>query len=324
MAVTTTSDTPSPPVSVDPALVPAQGSTPVHLVTGTRGLLADEPPWVRHPHDRVYEWRRLFSEVFGTFLLVVVAAGAPVVGALHPGQVPLDAAVVAPGLMVMAIIYFMGMVSGAHLNPAVTLSFALRGNFPWSRVAGYVVAQLVGAVAAALFLRGVFGNVAHLGATLPVGVAPWKATVIELLLTLGLVSVILGTASGARNVGANAALAVGGYIALAGLWAAPVTGASMNPARSLGPALVGGTWTAWWVYVAGPVAGGLVAVGVAWILRGPPSRAADSAAQGQLFVAPEPGGTAGEDPDSRTVGASMGGDVPPSASPTPKGSVPHD
>jgi aquaporin Z len=113
-----------------------------------------------------------------------------------------------------------------------------------------------------------------------VGTAPWKAVVIEAFLTFGLVSVILGTASGARNVGANAAIAVGGYIALAGLWAAPLTGASMNPARSLGPALVGGDWRSWWVFVVGPLAGGLIAVGGAWILRGPPSEAADDAAQG--------------------------------------------
>jgi len=94
--------------------------------------------------------------------------------------------------------------------------------------------------------------------------------------------VILGTASGARNIGANAALAVGGYIGLAGLWAAPISGASMNPARSLGPALVGAHWTAWWAYVIGPLAGGLLAVGFAWILRGPPSKTANEAAQGLL------------------------------------------
>jgi aquaporin Z len=247
----------------------------------SRGPLAAEPAWVRDPRDRTYEWRRLFSEFFGTFLLVTVAAGGPVVDAVHRGQVPLDAQVVAPGLMVMAIIYFMGMVSGAHLNPAVTLSFAARGNFPWSRVPGYLVAQLVGAVAAAGALRGLFGDVAHLGATLPgAGTALWKAAVIEALLTLGLVSVILGTASGARNIGANAAIAVGGYIALSGLWAAAVTGASMNPARSFGPELVAGDWRGWWVYLVGPLAGGLAAVGVAWILRGPPSVMADSAAQG--------------------------------------------
>jgi aquaporin Z len=258
----------------------------VSLVRGTvlgRGPREAEPPWVRDPRARRHEWRRLFSEVLGTFLLVVVAAGAPVVDAVSHGQVPLDAQVVAPGLMVMAIIYFMGMVSGAHLNPAVTLSFAARGNFPWSRVPGYVLAQLIGATTASLLLRALFGTVGHLGATLPgPGISSGKALVVETLLTLGLVSVILGTASGARNVGANAALAVGGYIALAGLWAAPISGASMNPARSFGPELLAGDWTSWWAYVAGPIAGGLFAVGIAWILRGPPSLAANLAAQGEI------------------------------------------
>ena len=247
-----------------------------------RGPHSSEPRWVVNPHDRRDEWRRLFSEFFGTFLLVVVAAGAPVVNAVSRGQVPIDAQVVAPALMVVGIIYFMGMVSGAHLNPAVTLSFAARGNFPWSRVAGYIGAQFGGAVVASLFLRGLFGNVGHLGATLPgQGIPSFKVVIVEAFLTLGLVSVILGSASGARNVGANAALAVGSYIALAGLWAAPITGASMNPARSFGPQLVGGDWTSWWAYVVGPLIGGAMAVGIAWILRGKPSLAGDEAAQGE-------------------------------------------
>jgi len=204
-----------------------------------------------------------------------------VVDARSHGQVPLDARVVAPGLMVMAVIYFMGTVSGAHLNPAVTISFALRRNFPWKRVPGYVAAQLAGSVLAAGFLRATFGNIGHLGATEPgAGTSGATAALIEFVLTAGLVSVILGTASGARNIGANAALAVSGYIILAGLWAAPVSGASMNPARSLGPALIGGHWTDWWAYVVGPVAGAALAVGFAWVLRGPPSKAADEAAQG--------------------------------------------
>ena len=256
------------------------GTADPGALTG-RGPFASEPSWVQRPQDWTDEWRRLFSESFGTFLLVMVAAGAPVVNAVHRGQVPLDAQVVAPGLMVMAIIYFMGMVSGAHLNPAVTLSFAARGNFPLSRVPGYLVAQGVGAIAAAALLRGLFGDVAHLGATLPgTGTGGGKAVIVETFLTLGLVSVVLGVASGARNIGANAAIAVGGYIAAAGLWAAPVTGASMNPARSLACALVGGDWRAWWVYAVGPVAGGLLAVAGAWILRGRPSEAGDATAQG--------------------------------------------
>jgi aquaporin Z len=230
-----------------------------------------------------YEWRRLFSEVLGTFFLVLVAAGGAVANAHSHGQVPLDAQVVAPGLMVMAIIYFMGTIGGAHLNPAVTISFVVRGDFPWKRAPGYVASQLVGSVLAAAFLRATFGNIGHLGATEPgAGMSAAATMLIEVVLTAGLVSVILGTASGARNVGANAALAIGGYIILAGLWAAPLSGASMNPARSLGPALLGGHWTDAWAYVVGPIVGGLIAVGFAWILRGPHSAAASRAAQGSL------------------------------------------
>ena len=223
------------------------------------------------------EYRRLFSETLGTFMLVLAAAGG---GLLHAqGQISLAAAVVAPGLMVLAIILFMGAVSGAHLNPVVSLAFALRGDFPWLRVLGYIAAQLAGATLACLFLLAVFGNVQHLGATLPgPGYENWQALLMEIALTGVLVSVILGTASGAQNVGTIGALGVGGYIALAGLWAAPVSGVSMNPARSFGPALVSGYWTSYWVYVIGPLAGALIAVGCATILRGrggdPISRAA--------------------------------------------------
>jgi aquaporin Z len=163
----------------------------------------------------------------------------------------------------------MGAVSGAHLNPAVSLAFAMRRDFPWKRVPGYVLVQLLGAALACLFLDAVFGNIQHLGATLPgPGYADWQALLIEIALTATLVSVILGTASAAQNVGAIAALGVGGYIALAGLWAAPVSGASMNPARSFGPALVSGDFNGFWVYVVGPLAGSLIAVGCAFILRG--------------------------------------------------------
>ena len=203
--------------------------------------------------------------------------------AVAAGSVSPAARAVAPGLMVMAAIYLLGAVGGAHLNPAVTIAFALRRNFPWLRVPGYIAMQLLGATVAALFLRVIFGNIGNLGATLPRhGFSNETAMVLEAVLTLGLVSVILGTASGARNVGTNAALAIGGYIALAGLWAAPITGASMNPARSFGPAIIGGHWTSYWAYVVGPLAGGVVAVVFAWMLRGRPSLAANEAAQGFL------------------------------------------
>ena len=234
--------------------------------------------------DDRYEGRRLFSEVLGTFLLVLVAVGGGIVDARFPGSIPLAARVVAPALMVAAIILFMGAVSGAHLNPAVSLSFALRGDFPWKRVPAYLVAQFLGAGLAALLLWGMLGKFGPAGLTLPGhGVSDLTAFLTEMVLTAGLVSVILGTASGAQQLGPLAAIGVGSYIALAGLWAAPVSGASMNPARSLGPALVFGDWTSWWVYLAGPIVGGLIAVGIAYVLRGAGGgRSGTHAAQGTL------------------------------------------
>ncbi|HEY4627377.1 MAG TPA: aquaporin, partial [Blastococcus sp.] len=173
---------------------------------------------------------------------------------------------------------------GAHLNPAVTLAFTLRGDFPWRRVPGYIVVQLVAAVSACLVLRLTFGDIGGLGATLPgAGFTNTEAVVVEFLLTLGLVSTILGTASTAQNVGPLSALAVGGYIVLAGLWSSPVSGASMNPARSFGPALVTGDFSAYWVYLAGPFLGGAMAVGVALLLRGRGGDAGGrAAARGEL------------------------------------------
>lgn len=233
--------------------------------------------------DPSREWRRLFAELWGTFLLVVVAAGAGVVGAQSDGAVTLGMQVVAPGLMVMAIIYFMGTVSGAHLNPAVTLAFAVRGNFPWRRVPGYISVQLLGSLAAVSFLRVMFGTAGALGATVPgAGMGSGQALAMEILLTAGLVNTILGTASGARNIGTNGAIAVGGYIALAGLWAASVSGASMNPARSLGPDLMRGDLGTTWIYVLGPLVGALLGVAFEWILKGRPTRAGARAAQGTL------------------------------------------
>jgi aquaporin Z len=220
--------------------------------------------------DDRYEWRRLFAEALGTFLLVLVAVGGGVVNARFGGQaIGSSARAVAPALMVMAIILFMGAVSGAHLNPAVSIAFALRGDFPWKRVMPYIVVQFAGAVLATLLLRALLGQQGSAGLTLPGhGISATTAMVWELILTTGLISVIQGTASGAQQIGALAAQAVGAYIALAGLFGGPVSGASMNPARSLGPALVFGDWTAWWAYLAGPVAGGVIAVGIAHVLRG--------------------------------------------------------
>src|SRR3974390_1166048 len=237
-------------------------------------------------HDPAQEWRRLFSELLGTFFLVLVAAGGGMMGQAFPGTISRAAAVVAPGLMVMAIILFMGKVSGAHLNPAVSIAFSLRGDFPWRRVPGYIVAQLIGATLAALFLHAVINVSGSYGANYPApGYSASDAFWMEAVLTLGLVSVILGTASGAQNIGILGAIGVGAYIALAGLWGSPISGASMNPARTFGPNLVSKIFTDYWVYVAGPIAGAVLAVGIAFVLRGRGGgRAGSGAAQGDLFT----------------------------------------
>jgi aquaporin Z len=259
--------------------------------------------------DTSYEWRRLFSELFGTFLLVTVGVGGAMVNARFGGDaVPAPARAVAPGLMVMAIIFFMGAVSGAHLNPAVTLAFALRRNFPWRRVPSYIVVQFAGAIIATVMLRGLIGAQGNAGLTLPgPGISTGTALLWEVLLTAGLVSVVLGTASGAQQLGPVAAFGVGSYIALAGLFGGPVSGASMNPARSLGPALVLGNWTSWWAYLIGPAAGAVIAVGIAFVLRGPGGGAhGTEAAQGTLGTLWRLGpiGTAHPAPDRPQPGGS--------------------
>jgi aquaporin Z len=258
----------------------------VHGSPGVARILGGPPTpaWARDFSDLRYEWRRLFGEVIGTFFLVLVAAGAGVVNASSGGSVGRTASVVAPALMVMAIILAIGAVSGAHLNPVVSVAFALRREFPWGRVPLYVISQVVGGLLACLFLRAVFGTAGGLGSTIPgVRINDPRAFLIEAVITCGLVTTILGTASGAQNVGTFSALAVAGYIALAGLWASPASGASMNPVRSFAPDAVSGHFGHLWVYLAGPAAGMLVAVAIAFVLRGPGGDVvAARAAQGSL------------------------------------------
>jgi aquaporin Z len=276
----------SQPSGLAPPSEPDRQQAIRHAEVALRSI--GQPNSITHEFDfwnDSFEGRRLFSELLGTFFLVLVAVGGGMVNARFGGQaVPYGARVVSPALMVMAIILFMGAVSGAHLNPAVSIAFAARGDFPWKRVPAYVVAQFLGAALATLLLWALIGKQGSAGLTLPgSGISTTTAMLWEIVLTTGLVSVILGTASGAQQIGPLAALGVGGYIALAGLWGSPVSGASMNPARSLGPALVLGDWTSWWAYLAGPVAGGLIAVGFAFVLRGRGGdRSAVAAAQGTL------------------------------------------
>ncbi len=234
--------------------------------------------------DTSQEWRRLFSELLGTFFLVLVAAGGGMMGQAFPNTISRTAAVVAPGLMVLAIILFMGKVSGAHLNPAVSIAFALRRDFPWARVPGYILIQLAGAALAAWFLQAVVHVSAAYGSNYPAShFSSGDAVLMEMVLTFGLVSVILGTASGAQNLGIIGAFGVGAYIALAGLWGSPISGASMNPARTFGPDLVAADFSHYWVYIAGPLAGAVIAVGTAFVLRGQGGgHAGSGAAQGDI------------------------------------------
>lgn len=198
--------------------------------------------------------RRYGAEFLGTFLLVFAGPGAVVINEVSGDGVTSLGIGLSFGLAVMAAIYAVGHISGAHINPAVTLSFALARHFPWLQVPGYLAAQLLGAAAASAVLRGLFGNVAALGATIPSHTAV-QALGLEMVITFFLMFVIMAVATDVRAVGHAAAIAIGGYVALAATFAGPIAGASMNPARSFGPALVSGEWTHHWIYWVGPIVG---------------------------------------------------------------------
>ncbi len=220
--------------------------------------------------------------MFGTFALVFVAAGADTTATVSGDAVSGPARAIAPALMVSALIYAFGDVSGAHVNPAVTFAFAAKRLFPLRWVMPYWIAQLAGAILAAIVLHLLFGAAADAGVSTPHDMSAASATALESLLTILLVAVILGTTDRARIVGPDAALAVGATIALCGLIAGPIEGASMNPARSLGPALVGARLADAWIYVVGPFFGALVATVLSRLLHGrtEDDRSARDAAQG--------------------------------------------
>ena len=227
-------------------------------------------------------WIRLIIEFVGTAVLVTVAAGAGVINH-YVGGTPVTraAAVIAPGAAVMAMIYAWGPLSGLHINPSVTFAFYCRQVFPAGWVLPYWIAQFAGAIGAAWFLQLVFGHVSAGGNyPIPTHGGEWRSLVMEIVLTAILVSIILNTATGSRSIGHNAAIAVGATVALDGLFASPISGASMNPARSLGPDIVSLDFTGWWVYVAGPVAGAFIAVIIIAAVRGMPRKAETEAAEG--------------------------------------------
>ena len=217
--------------------------------------------------------RALAAEAIGTFALVFAGAGAIMVDAKTQalGQVGIALTF---GLVIMAMIYAVGHISGAHFNPAVSFAFALTRHFPWTRVLGYWTAQLAGALAAALLLRASLGDLANVGATLPTG-SDGRAFLWEVVLTFFLMFVIMAVATDTRAVGEAAAIAIGGSVGLDAMFGGPITGASMNPARSLGPALAAGELDAIWVYLLAPLAGAALGALTYQFVRGEATRPAE-------------------------------------------------
>jgi MIP family channel proteins len=210
--------------------------------------------------------RALVAEAVGTFVLVFAGAGAVMVDA-KTHQLGHVGVAITFGLVIMAMIYAVGHVSGAHFNGAVTFAFALTRHFPWHRATAYWAAQLTGAIAAAAVLRGSLGNIAHVGATLPSG-SERQSFLWELVLTAILMFVIMAVATDTRAVGEAAAIAIGGTIGLDAMFGGPISGASMNPMRSMGPAFVSGDLYALWIYLVAPVIGASLGALLYQLVRG--------------------------------------------------------
>jgi aquaporin NIP len=227
----------------------------------------------------------LAAEAIGTFALVFAGAGAIMVDEKtgDPGHVGIALTF---GLVIMAMIYAVGHISGAHFNPAVSFAFALTRHFPWTRAVGYWVAQVSGALAAALLLRASLGDVADVGATLPSG-SDGQAFLWESILTFFLMFVIMAVATDARAVGEAAAVAIGGTVALDALFGGPITGASMNPARSAGPAIAAADLSDLWIYIAAPLLGASLGALAYQLLRGGQARPSKLAADPQIVSARE-------------------------------------
>ena len=201
--------------------------------------------------------RKYVAECLGTFFLVFAGTGAIIINEVSHGDVTPVGIGLTFGLVVMVLIYAIGPISGAHFNPAVTFAFAATRHFPMRQVPAYILSQLVGASAASFVLLFLFNNVAHLGATLPVG-SEGQSLALEFLLTFLLMFVIMSVATGSKEVGQMAGLAIGSTVGLEAIFAGPICGASMNPARSFGPALVGAFYDHHWIYWLGPLLGALL------------------------------------------------------------------
>jgi len=211
--------------------------------------------------------KKLFAETLGTFALVFAGTGAIVIDRATGGTITHPGLALTFGLIVLSMIYTFGEVSGAHFNPAVTVAFAAARRFPWSEVPAYVGAQLIGAFAASALLRLLFPSAATLGATLPAGAAS-QSLILETVLTFLLMLVILSVSTGAKEKGITAGIAIGAMIALEAMFAGPISGASMNPARSIAPAVMSGHVEHLWIYLAGPLLGALLAIPACYGVRG--------------------------------------------------------
>ena len=216
--------------------------------------------------------RRLAAEFVGTFALVFAGCGAIIVDAKTHALGHVGVAI-SFGLVIMVMIYAVGHISGAHFNPAVSFAFALSRHFPWPRLLGYWSAQLLGAIAAAAILRGSLGNFAHTGASLPAG-SQGQSFLWELILSFFLMFVIMAVATDTRAVGEAAAIAIGATVGLDAMFGGPISGASMNPARSIGPALIGGDLHALWLYIVAPLTGTALAALTYQFIREEPNETA--------------------------------------------------
>lgn len=239
-----------------------------------RPQCADTPLKTRSPMPL---FRRCVAELLGTFVLIVCGCGAVVVNEVTatagtPGVVTHPGVALVWGLVVLALIYAVGDLSGCHINPAVTVGFAVAGRFPWKEVLPYVAAQVLGALAAAALLRALFPGDEGLGATTPRPGYVWQSFALELFLTWFLMLAVLGVSTGAKEKGITAGIAVGAVIGLEALFAGPICGASMNPARSLAPAVVSGKVETVWLYLIAPTLGAVLAVPTYRLLTPPPQR----------------------------------------------------
>lgn len=205
--------------------------------------------------------RKYIAELIGTFALVFCGTGAIVINQESGGVVTHVGIAITFGLVVMSMIYALGNVSGAHINPAVSIAFTMAGKFPVQKLTPYIMAQLIGALLASGTLKLLFPANQYLGATIPAG-SDMQSFVLELLLTFFLMLVILSVAHGSKEQGMFAGLAIGGVVALEAMFAGPICGASMNPARSIGPALVSMNLQSLWLYIAAPIVGACAAVPV--------------------------------------------------------------